>query len=341
MPSTLLGLSRSALDQLLASLDQPAYRAGQIEDWIYRRFETDVDAMTDLPAGLRNRLAENARVTSVIVDQCHTSRDGTIKFVMRLQDGKLVESVMIPEGKRHTACISSQVGCPIGCVFCASGLDGVARNLDCEEILAQFLLINRHLSPAKLTNLVFMGMGEPLLNLDPLLAAIEQLNNPQRFGFGARRITVSTVGISGRIKKLAAYGLQLGLALSLHAPTDELRRRLVPYPQRADLTELLDDADEFRRSEGRTVTVEYVLLAQKNDRPEHARALARLLRRRRHKVNLIPWNPVSRIPNLKRPTTEDVRRFADILEQSGLTCTVRRQRGDDIAAACGQLATQP
>ncbi len=338
-PAPLLGAPRPVLASLLSSLGQPAYRADQIDEWVYQRFETDFEQMTNLPAELRRSLADAAGITAATLDKAHTSRDGTIKFVIRLADGLLVESVMIPDGDRRTACISSQVGCPIGCVFCASGLDGVQRNLTLDEILAQFLLIQRHLAPKyKLSNVVFMGMGEPLLNLKPLIAAIRALNNPERFNFGARRIIVSTVGISGKIPQLAETGLQFGLALSLHAPTDELRNQLVPYPQRATLADLLADAEQFRESAGRTVTIEYVLLAHENDQPQHARQLAKLIQRRPYKVNLIPWNPVARIPQLARPLPDSINRFHEILEGSGIPCTIRRQRGDDIAAACGQLA---
>lgn len=336
--TALLGAETARLAERLAELGQPAYRAKQLGRWIYQQLETDFQKMTDLPAALRDALAAACVVTDAELARVHTSRDGTLKLLIRTADGRFVETVMIPDGTRRTACLSSQVGCPVGCVFCASGLGGLVRNLTTGEILAQVLLLNRLLAPQRLTNLVFMGMGEPLLNTTALLDAIRALTDPERFGIGARRITVSTVGIAGRLARLAEAGPQVGLALSLHAPTDALRAELIPYPQRATVRELVEAASAHQQRTGRRVTIEYVLLAGRNDQPRHARLLAQLLAGRKFLVNLIPWNAVPQITAVSPPTSGAARRFADELERARITVTIRRQRGDDIAAACGQLA---
>lgn len=337
----LLGLDREGLEAAVAAWGQPRFRAGQLARWIYQRFETDPSAMTDLPGALRDQLGAQA-VTGAVLDGVRRSQDGTEKLLVRTRDGERVEAVMIPDGDRRTACLSSQVGCPVACAFCASGLGGVKRSLELDEVLAQFLFIQRRLAERgeRLSNVVFMGMGEPLLNDRVLRAAIARLNAAEDgFGLGARRITVSTVGIADKISQLAAGKPQYGLALSLHAPNEALRRQLVPYPQRATLDEILAAARGYFQRTGRRVTIEYVLLAGVNDQPEHARQLARLLGSPKGwHLNAIPWNPVSAIGSLARPAPAAIEGWVRPLVKAGFTVTVRRQRGDDVAAACGQLA---
>lgn len=335
----LLGMSRAALAEWLAPMGEPAFRAKQLARWIYEAGVLDFGAMTDLPAALRVELARRAVVCPASVDRVHASSDGTLKLVLALADGERIEAVAIPEADRWTLCVSSQVGCPVACAFCATGLAGVRRSLTVAEILAQFAIARARIAPALLTNVVFMGMGEPLLNAACVLEAISVLNDPDDgFGFGARRITVSTVGIASKIALLADDGRQFGLALSLHAPDDELRRRLVPYPQRATIAELLEAAARYYERTRRVVTIEYVLLAGVNDEPAHGTALGRLVRGGAFKVNAIPWNPVAGIPGYARPGPARVDRFVRAVEREGVGVTVRRQRGDDVAAACGQLA---
>ncbi|MGQ0552550.1 MAG: 23S rRNA (adenine(2503)-C(2))-methyltransferase RlmN [Planctomycetota bacterium] len=309
---------------------------GMVRRWVLQRGARDLQAMTDLPAPLRQALAERWRVRRCELDRVHESRDGTLGLLLRLDDGQLIESVSIPEGARRTLCISSQVGCAVGCRFCASGLGGVVRNLSVGEIVEQVLLA-RELRPSEpLTNYVFMGSGEPTHNLKAVLAAIEVMNHPDGLGIGARRITVSTVGHPEAIRRLAELPIAFNLALSMHMPTDAARVELMPGLGASDLAATLAAAGQRFAATGRRLTVEVVVLAGINDRPEDARRFAELLAGHSAAVNLIPWNPVDGM-DYRAPDQAQLEALARTLKQAGIACTIRRPRGRDVGVACGQL----
>jgi len=346
----LLGLTPTELQAWLAPLGQPRYRAQQIGEWIFQRGATSFDAMTNLPKALRAQLAEQADVCAGRVVRDTSASDLTRKLLLAWPDGATVETVWIPDGDRHTACLSSQVGCPVGCAFCASGIDGVQRNLTAAEIVEQALRIRAIVEgdpadadrPARrLSNIVMMGMGEPLANYDAVVAALRIINAPWGLGIGARKITVSTDGLPQQIRRLAGEDLQLNLALSLHAPDEELRRQLIPWGK-VPLRDLLDACSYYFKRTGREITLEYVLLADVNDRPRHALGLARIARQLRANVNLLRYNPVPGLPFV-RPDTEASHKFLELLRSHGINAHLRRSRGRDADAACGQLrrATGP
>ena len=253
-------------------------------------------------------------------------------------DGSNAETVMIPDADRRTACVSSQVGCPVGCKFCASGINGSKGNLNSAQIVEQVFQLNRALQPGKerITNIVFMGMGEPLANYSNVISAIRILHDPGAFNIGARRITLSTVGVPSKMRQLAGEGLPINLAISLHAPTETLRRELIPWAEHFSLEDILEAARYYFSETGREVTLEYILLAGVNDRREHARQLAQLSRTLRANVNLIRFNEVAGLP-FRRPASGDVVQFQEILREAGVNAHVRKSRGRDIDAACGQL----
>ncbi len=340
----ILDINIDQLRDLLASWGEPSYRAGQIMHWVYRRLATSFDAMTDLPAALRARLAAEValEVPRVVAEQ--TAADGsTIKALLALADGTTVETVLMryeasDRGRaRNTICVSTQAGCAMACVFCATGQQGFLRNLGTGEIVAQVLHFARELRDQgeRVTNLVFMGMGEPLANYGHTLAAVRALQDPERFGLGARHMTLSTVGLVPAIRRLAGESLQVGLALSLHAPDDDLRRRLVPTT-RFTVREMLDAAQEWAQATGRRFSIEYALIDGVNDAPEQARALAAELRGRPCHVNLIPVNPTAN-PATRRSRRSRVLAFEQELRARGINTTVRVEKGVDIAAGCGQL----
>jgi 23S rRNA (adenine2503-C2)-methyltransferase len=337
---SLAGLSAREIEALV----DPPYRAKQIFRWVQVRGAVSYDAMTDVPKALREALAARLPVRSSRVIETHRSDDHTVKLLVGLADGERVECVLIPEGDRRTACISTQVGCGVGCVFCASGAQGVVRNLEAFEIVEQVLWLRDAATPgegaegqgARLTNVVVMGMGEPLHNVPNLVRALRLVQDPEGIDLGSRRITVSTSGPKKGFEEILASGLRVNLAISLHAPSDDLRRRLVPKGGTGTVAELLDMARRWFETTGRDVTFEYVLLGGINDRDEDARGLARLAGSHRN-INLIPMNPVSFAPDLKSPPQERVERFSEILRKAGVVVHARRQRGDDVAAACGQL----
>jgi 23S rRNA (adenine2503-C2)-methyltransferase len=287
---------------------------------------------------LRERLADLARPATSLVER-QDSADGTTKFLFALADGRRVESVLIPEDGRNTVCVSSQVGCPIRCVFCASGVEGLVRNLTVAEIVEQVLRVRAHLGERP-SHIVLMGMGEPLLNLENVVAAVRCWTDPEGLGFSPRRITVSTAGTPSKIDRLADAGLGVQLAISLHAPDDATRARLVPGSPGGRTKALVEAGARYARKTGRDVTVEYVLIGGENDAPEHADALAELTAGRHIHVNLIPLNPVSHRPDLKAPSGLAARGFLRRLHEAGVSATLRTQRGEDIAAACGQLALE-
>jgi len=315
------------------------FQARQVAHWLYRH-GADYDAMANVPAALRATLAAALPARSSTVVHSELAADGTEKLLLCLHDRETVECVLIPEGERTTLCVSTQVGCPVGCVFCASGMLGVKRNLSAGEIVEQVLHARGRLRPGRqLTNLVVMGMGEPMLNLDALLPALQRIHDPAGIGMGARRVTVSTSGYPQQLERFAAADPSYNLAVSLHAADDALRRRLVPtaaHPVR----EIVAAAQRYFGHKGREVTFEVVLLDGRNDRPEDAAAMVDLLRGLPCTVNLIPWNPVAELAAahaLRRPAAARVDAFAAALQHGGLEVTVRRQRGADRSAACGQL----
>lgn len=343
-PSSLVGLGRAELRSLLAEMNEKPFRASQLARWIYRAAETDLDKMRDLPASLRAKLAVYPVVPLRIATRMSSS-DGVEKLLVHSGDDQVFECVLLPYSKRISCCLSTQLGCPMGCTFCATGLGGFDRNLTPGEIVGQYLLLqgfvneNLHrpdLRPGRIGHVVFMGMGEPLLNYDNLLASLRLLH--EEVGLSYRHMTVSTVGLVPQIRWLAKAGLPLHLALSLHSPIDEVRSRLMPVNNRWPVTEVLDAMKEYQRSTGRKITIEYLLIDGVNDTREQARLLARLVSGVPHVVNLIPFNYVDTEQGFRRPTRENVRAFRKELEMRGANVTERIERGHDIAAACGQLA---
>ncbi len=293
--------------------------------------------MTDLPKSLREKLVEQFQVWDGSIAKHEISPDGTEKLLTRLHDGQTIESVLLRDGIRRTICVSSQVGCAMGCVFCASGLDGVERNLTAGEIVEQMLRL-ASLLPAeeRLSHIVMMGMGEPLANLDNVLQALEIASQPWGLGISPRRITVSTVGLPPSIRKLADRDSRVHLAISLHAPNDELRNQLVPVNDKIGIAPILESADYYFEKTGRRLTYEYVLLAGLNDSVQHARELTRLLGQRNALLNVIPYNPVAGLP-YKTPSAESIKKFQEILQGAGIRIKFRQRKGDQINAACGQL----
>jgi 23S rRNA (adenine2503-C2)-methyltransferase len=332
------GLSRAALTALLAGRRIPAYRANQIFDWVYGKQVRDSAAMSNLPRDLRTRFAEVCDLRLPIVESVHASRDGhTHKFVLRLDDGARVECVSMRTERRLTMCVSSQVGCALRCAFCATGLMGFQRHLRAEEIVAQVIAMgDRHRWRDERFNIVFMGMGEPLHNYRGTLESVRILTDPRGLNLGARRITVSTSGLVPPLRDLAREGIPLGLALSLHATTDEQRSRLMPVNRRWPLAEVLAAAREYGEATGRRVTLEYTLISGVNDSEDDAERLARFARELPSKINIIPYNPVPGLP-WKRPTPEGVEAFARSLFPRAPAVMVRMTMGDEIWAACGQL----
>lgn len=335
----LLNLDSNALRDFVAAWGEPAYRVAQIEHWLYRELVTDFDAMTNLPTALRARLKLAARVGVPGVLAERASADGlTRKALLQLDDGQTIEAVLMsyPETARHTVCVSTQVGCPIGCPFCATGQAGYVRTLTPGEIIAQVLHFARAVRPIPLTNIVVMGMGEPLMKFAVTWQAIESLTAPTRYGMGARRITISTAGEIPGIERLMRVTTQINLAISLHAPDDKLRDVLVPLNRKYPLREVLRAAHAYAAQTRRRVTFEYALMDGVNDAPEQARALAQLLRGELCHVNLIPLNPTRASP-YRRATDARVRAFEAILRAARIPTTLRVERGSEIAAGCGQL----
>ena len=313
------------------------FHSRQVYRWVFERRAESFDVMSDLPNDLREILGAEWSVFSTSVAHHHLSPDGTDKLLLQCGDGRKVECVLMAESDRRTVCVSTQVGCGMGCVFCASGLKGVERNLSKGEIVEQVLRL-RNLLPEteKLTNLVVMGMGESLANLDNLVPALDWICSPDGLGMGQRRVTVSTVGLPEKMRKLAALDRQYHLAVSLHAPTERLRNELVPINEKVGLSAVMEAADAYFQKSGRQVTFEYVMLRGLNDRPEDATALAGLMEWRKAHVNLIPYNPVEGLA-YERPTTESMDRFVRILKGRHISVSVRKTKGREIDAACGQL----
>ncbi len=342
-----MGRTAAQIREDVTAFGLPAYRGTQIADWLYRRTGpgqgggavADWERMADLPREARRLLGASFTLSplTVITEQTD-ARDGTVKLLARLNDGgHAIECVLLPDARRVSVCLSTQAGCPMACAFCATGTQGLTRNLTAGEIVAQFLLLQAR-SPRRISHIVLMGMGEPLLNYDAVLQAIRVLTG--ECGLAMRHVTLSTVGIVPAIEKLAQENLQLTLAVSLHAPTNELRSRLVPVNKTYPLERLLPACRRYAESTGRRLTWEYVLLREVNDRPEDARALAALLRETPGAVNIIPYNPTAVTEAFQRPEPSRIAAFRRILEDAGVTVTQRRERGQQIAAACGQLVTE-
>jgi 23S rRNA (adenine2503-C2)-methyltransferase len=335
---SLLAQSSAELETWFRDQGLPAYRARQVRKWIFDRRAGNFDEMTDLPLALRSRLAEEISIWSGRIAAHAVGEDGSEKLLFEQFDGNRVECVLLRDDRHHrTVCLSSQIGCAMKCAFCATGIDGVVRNLAAEEIIEHLLHIQR-LLPAeeRLSNIVVMGMGEPLLNLDGILPALAVATSPEGLGIGVRRVTISTVGLPKGIRQLADLDCPYHLALSLHAPNDEIRDRIVPANRGVGIAALLKAADYYFEKTGRRVTFEYVLLADINDQPEHALQLVELLRGRPSLVNLIPYNPIPELP-FRTPDSSVTAKFAEILTQHGLTTVIRYRKGDRISAACGQL----
>jgi 23S rRNA (adenine2503-C2)-methyltransferase len=333
-----LELSDREKQSRVKSLGLPKYRAKQIDQWIFGHRATDFSEMTNLPISARAELAEHFSIfTGKLIHQSN-SPDGTIKLLIEWPDGGQIETVLLKDNAGHqTVCLSSQVGCAMGCCFCASGLDGIQRNLTPGEIIEQVLLLQQRLdAESRISHIVVMGMGEPLANLDSVLKSLDTISQPDRLGIGARRITISTIGLPSAIRRLADSPASYHLAVSLHAPNDKLRDELVPANRKAGIAEILDATDYYFEQTGRRVTFEYVLLAGVNDQDEMARELARLLRGRNAMVNLIPYNRVAELP-FETPRAEVTKRFADLLTNSGINVQTRYRKGDSVDAACGQL----
>jgi 23S rRNA (adenine2503-C2)-methyltransferase len=333
-----LGLLPAELDALVASWGWPGFRGQQVRDWVYKKLVNNFTEMSNLSAADRATLTQRLEATPSRVVSHQTSNDGTQKLLLGWDDGSQAETVMIPDAERRTACVSSQVGCPVGCRFCASGVNGVKGNLSAGQIVEQVYRLNQILAATDqhISNVVFMGMGEPLANYANVMQAVRVLHDPQCLNMSARRITISTVGVPPKIRQLAEEELPINLALSLHAPTEPLRRELIPWAEHFALAEILDACRYYFDRSGREITLEYILLAGVNDRPEHARQLAKLCKTMRANVNLIRYNEVAGLP-YKRPGAHDVVAFQEILRGHGVNAHVRKSRGRDIDAACGQL----
>jgi len=344
-PRGLLDVANQELVAWLQERGEKSLRARQLRRWVLLAGAETFDAMTDLPKRLRQELAQTFAPLGTEVVRHLEASDGTHKLLLRLFDQRLVECVLIQEENRRTACISTQVGCGMGCVFCASGLGGLDRNLTVAEILEQLVRLrnlpvwqggSRDRQDQRLTNIVVMGMGEPLANLDHLLEVLDVATAKDGLGIGARHITISTVGLPAKIRRLADLGRQYHLAVSLHAPNDALRNQIVPTNDNTGLEAILAAADYFFEKTGRQVTYEYVLLHGLNDDVTHRRELACLLQGRRAHVNLIPFNDVAGLP-YRRPSPEALAAFTAPLKKQGISIKVRKRKGSQIDAACGQL----
>jgi 23S rRNA (adenine2503-C2)-methyltransferase len=335
MKENIKQLSLEELKEVLISWKEPDFRARQIFSWIYQKLVNAFSEMSDLPQGLRRRLEENFYLSSLELAGSQESRDKTKKFLFKLQDDKFIEAVTIPAERRLTGCISSQAGCKFACAFCASGALGFKRNLASSEILDQVRFLKKNALEA-LTHIVFMGTGEPLDNYDNVLKAIRIINSDYAFNIGARRITISTCGIIPGIKKLSGEGLQVELSVSLHAADDKIRDRLMPVNKKYPLKELFVALRQNVSQTDRQVTFEYILAKGINSDLPSAKKLSKMLEGLNCKVNLIPINPQKEM-GLQPPSRPDILFFRDALVKSGVAVTLRRPRGQDIEAACGQL----
>ncbi|MDH4230409.1 MAG: 23S rRNA (adenine(2503)-C(2))-methyltransferase RlmN [Nitrospirota bacterium] len=327
-------LSRDELSGFMEERGLPNYRTDQLLNWIYARYATSLDEITEFSKDLRSRLAEISTIGNLVVVARQRSSDGTEKFLFSLEDGQTVESVLIPDKDRLTLCISSQVGCAMGCRFCLTGAAGLIRNLRAWEIVDQILSVNRLIAPEKISNIVLMGMGEPLANFDEVVEALKRI--VLHIGISKRKITLSTAGLAPKILELPGKAPDVNLAVSLNATTDAVRDRIMPVNRKYPIKTLIEACRRFPLKPRRRITFEYVLIAGVNDSPEDARRLVRLLRGIRCKVNLIPFNPHEG-SDLQRPSRFSVLAFQKILTDGNMTVLIRESKGQDILAACGQL----
>jgi 23S rRNA (adenine2503-C2)-methyltransferase len=335
---SLIGLSRDELSELFLPWGQPDYRANQIYKWVHHHNVDQFDEMTNLSKSLRRRLADNFSLKTLSLHQQEIASDGTEKYLWRLHDGRFIESVLIPETRRNTVCISSQVGCSLGCKFCATGTMGLVRNLTVGEIVEQVLQIKK-ISKHQVTNVVFMGMGEPFMNYHRSVQAAKIMGDSEGLAIAGKRITISTSGVVPKIIQYANKKLPFGLAISLHTPTQDLREMIMPIAKKFPLDELMESAKYYTSVKKRNrITFEYVLLHGINDSQKQAKELIKLLSPLRCKLNLIPCNQndLGYIP----PSDEEVNLFAQSLMKAPFAITVRKNRGEDITAACGQLAVK-
>jgi 23S rRNA (adenine2503-C2)-methyltransferase len=340
----LLNLSLTGLREFFADLGEKPFRGTQILKWMHQYGVDDFDAMTNVSKSLREKLKEIAYIKAPEVLSQQISKDGTIKWALKLESGQAIETVFIPEKNRGTLCISSQIGCVVDCSFCSTGAQGFSRNLELSEIIGQVWQAMKYFGSAKITgtrtisNVVFMGMGEPLLNFDPVVAAMNLLLEDNAYGLSKRRVTLSTSGIVPALDKLLDV-TDVALALSLHAPNDALRNELVPVNKKYPINVLLESVKRYldKSAAARKVTIEYVLIDGVNDSPEHAEELVKILSGIPNKLNLIPFNPFPGSP-LKTSTQKSIKAFEQIVQSNGMIVTTRKTRGDDIDAACGQLA---
>lgn len=334
MKPILSGLGLDGFKELAIAAGEPAFRAGQLAQWVYKKRILDPDKMVNLPSGFKNFIKENSDCCSSVITQNSKSDGGTEKLLLTLRDGNAVEMVIIPSPKRITFCLSTQVGCPVGCRFCASGADGLVRNLQCGEMIEQ-LWHGSNVIGRLPDNVVFMGIGEGLLNFKQLAAALEIITDPEMFALSPRRIVVSTSGHVPGIRQLTELGKPFTLAVSLHAVNDAVRAKIIPDQFRYSIAEILEACTEYREKIGRMVTLEYTLLAGVNDDDSAARQLAAIARAQHAKINLIPYNETG--TEFKRPTINTIRRFQQILESAHANVTLRMEKGSDTNAACGQL----
>jgi len=337
----LLDLDQAAMRNFFTQLGEKPFHGTQVIQWIHQRGELQFDHMTDLSKSLRENLTEHANIRIPEIVRDHTAADGTRKWLMRLEDGNCIETVFIPEEDRGTLCVSSQVGCMLNCTFCSTARQGFNRNLTVAEIIGQLWVaadaMGQHGRERVITNVVMMGMGEPLLNYDNVVSAMRLMLDDHAYGLSRRRVTLSTAGVVPAIDRLAG-DLPVSLAVSLHAPNDELRNKLVPINRKYPIDELLAACTRYVGDDSRRrITFEYVMLQDINDTEQHARELAKLLADVPAKVNLIPFNPFPQSEYTRSPR-EDIDRFRDILMNKGIVTVTRKTRGDDIDAACGQLA---
>ncbi len=332
-----LELSLNDWQILFTNWGEAKFRAGQVCQWIYSKKVFNYHDMSNLSKALRDKLSGNVLMTLPILIKQQTSRDGTRKFLWQLGDGARIESVLLNHGGHKTACISSQAGCPLGCVFCETGANGFTRNLTRGEILGQFLMMEK-INGSDINNIVFMGMGEPLLNEGAVFSAIRSLNDKAMRNLGARHITISTSGIVPGIEDLADFEVPLRLSLSLHATNDALRSKLMPVNRQYPLQKLTGALKRYRERTGERITIEYALIDRVNDEPEYAYEMAALLDGLEPYVNLIPFNPIPSRPELGRSSDSRVRAFCSALSELKIEYELRKERGGDIMAACGQLA---
>jgi 23S rRNA (adenine2503-C2)-methyltransferase len=333
-------LTPEKLKSWLEEVNEKPYHKQQILDWVYGKSVIDWSLMSNLSKGLQQKLSEHFSLNALKLIKVTESNDKeTVKFLWKLHDDKVVESVLIYSGARRTVCVSSQVGCAVRCAFCASGKKGLFRNLSAAEIVEQVIQINHWLAPhnERVSHIVYMGMGEPLMNYDSVVNSVHLITHPELLNISHRRITISTVGIIEGIKRLSHEDLKVNLVLSLHAPNQHIRHKIIPFARKYSLENIVAAMDEYAQKTKRDITYEYILIAGINDHPDHAFELATLLRGRQCTVNLIPYNPVEGL-KLRRPAKKDIKLFRSVLYGCRIVNTCRYTKGDDIAAACGQLA---